>query len=180
MVYRQQPGQADSPDREPERVQPVPEQYEGVNFPYRGTQKHGVEVPKDAQYDTREFEWDESAETPDEYMEPEPEPDPIPVRVVNESARERLDWRPVRHVVTDQGQRILNRHDRRGPVRIQNMSLGSNVYVGNDAGVQPYTGFRIKADSEIYPFTSTEDVWAIADSGETADICIMYEFSVEL
>lgn len=183
MAYRQQPGQADSPSREPERVQPVPEHYKGVNFPYRGTQQHGVEVPEDSHYNTRDFQYPE--EKPDEYLPAEPEPDPVIVKVVSDAARERLEWRQSRYRVTDQGQRILGRNDKRKAVRIkvhyQTDGVDSKpIYLGNDAGVQPYTGYQMDRGETLYPFTSTEDVWAICNPGETADVSIMFEFSVEL
>lgn len=178
MTYRQLPGQADSPDREPERVQPVPEHYEGVSFPYRGTQKHGVEVPGDTRYDTREFQY--ITESPDEYMDPEPETDPIPVRVVNSSARERLDWRATRFLVKDTAAQVLGRHDKRKAVRIRNHDTTNPVYIGNDAGMQSYTGYLIPGGTELYPFLSTEDVWAMSNSGTEVEISIMYEFAVEL
>lgn len=178
MAYRQLPGQADSPDREPERVKPVPESYEGVNFPYRGTEKHGVEVPSDAEYNTREFQYEE--ESPDTYMEPLPEVEPIPVRVVNSTARERLDWRATRFLVKDTAAQILGRHDRRKAVRIRNHDATNPIYIGNDAGMQSYTGYLIPAGAELYPFLSTEDVWAVSNSGTEVEISIMYEFAVEL
>jgi len=185
MVYRQLPGQADSPDREPEKVKPVPEHYEGVNFPYRGTEKHGVEVPKDAHYDTREFQYDEDEDEID-YLPEEPEPDPIPVKVVTDTARERLDWRAIRFRVTDVPQQILGRHDRRKAVRIKNHGLLNGepnttpVYIGNDPGLRPYTGFEIAPDEVLYPFLSTEDVWAVAPAGKQTELSIMIEFAVEL
>jgi hypothetical protein len=179
MVYRQLPGQADSPEREPERVQPVPEHYEGVNFPYRGTEKHGVEVPADARYGVLESDYAET-EKPDEYLEPEPEPEPIPVRVVNSTARERLDWRATRFLVKDTAAQILGRHEKRKAVRIRNHDATNPIYIGNDAGMQPYTGYLIPAGTELYPFLSTEDIWAVSDSGTEVEISIMYEFAVEL
>lgn len=183
MAYRQLPGQADSSDREPERVKPVPEKYEGVNFPYRGIENHGVAAPKDAAYDTREFQWDEEEQT--DYEEPLPEVEPIPVRVVTENARERLDWRAVRIRVNDQAQRILGRHEMRRAVRIkvhwQTDGVDSlPIFLGNDAGIQPYTGFQLDRGEMLYPFLSTEDVWAICNPGEQVEISIMYEFAVEL
>lgn len=183
MAYRQLPGQADSPSREPERVQPVPEQYEGVVFPYRGTEQHGVAVPDDARYNTREFQYPE--ESPDEYLEPEPEPDPIPVRLVNRTARERLDWRSARIRVTDRAQTIVGRHDRRKRLRIkvhyQTDGVDSNpVWIGQDDSVKPYTGYQMDRGETLDPFTSTEDVWAICNPGESVEVSVMYEYAVEL
>jgi len=178
MVYRQLPGQADSRDREPERVQPVPEHYKGVNFPYRGIELHGVEVPEDAHYDTREFQYEE--QEPTEYMSPEPEPEPVLVKVVRETARERLDWRVIRFNVNERAQQIAGRHETRKTLRIRNHDETNAIYIGNDAGLQSYTGYLIPAGAELYPFCSTEDVWAVCESGATAEISILFEFAVEL
>lgn len=183
MAWRQQPGQADSPKREPERIQPVTEEYAGVNFPYRGTEQHGVTVPENAKYDTREFQYPE--ESPDEYMEPEPEPDPIPVRVVNSSARERLEWRAARIRVTDQATTLVGRHDKRRRLRIkchyQTDGVDSNpVWIGSDNGVKPFTGYQIDRGETIDPFTTTEPIWGICNPGESVEVSVMYEFAVEL
>lgn len=174
MAYRQLPGQADTP----KRVQPEPEHYAGVNFPYRGTETHGVEPPHGAEYDTREFQYPE--EHPIKYLPEEEEKPPIDVRVVNSSARERLDWRAVRVSVDDTGQQILGRHDKRSAVRIRNHDATNPVYIGRSNGVQSYTGFMIPANSELYPFRSTEEIWGITDSGNVVEVSVMYDFAVEL
>ena len=46
--------------------------------------------------------------------------------------------------------------------------------------MQPYTGYLIPAGAELYPIVSTEDIWAVSDSGTEVEISIMYEFAVEL
>lgn len=184
--YRQLTGMQTSPNR-PDRVAPVPEHYEGSNIPYRGTETHGVPIPKDAEYDSREFEFKQD-ETKPGYL-PDPDDaihDPIPVRLVQgDSKRERLDWRALRYRVTDQGARILNRHEKRKNVRIkvhfQTDGLDSKpVYLGNDSMVAPYTGFQLDRGETLFPFDSTEDVWAICNPGESVEISIMYTFGVEL
>lgn len=184
--YRQLTGMMKPPNR-PDRVAPVPEHYEGENVPYRGTQTHGVAIPKDAEYESREFEFKQD-DTKIAYL-PDPDDsieDPIAVRIVQgDSRRERLDWRPARYRVTDQGQRILNRHEKRRDVRIkvhfQTDGVDSKpVYLGNDAGVQPYTGYQLDRGETLTPFNSTEDVWAICNPGESVEVSIMYTFGVEI
>ena len=185
MAYRQRPGQQ-KPVERPDRVDPVVEKHEGTNFPYRGTQTHGVDVPDDVVYDTLEAErpWvDDDADIP--YLPPEDETEPIAVKVVTDTRRERLEWRAARFRVTDQGKQILGRHDKRRNVRIkvhyQTDGVDSfPIFIGADSGIQPYTGYQMDRGESIFPFTSTEEIWAICNPGETVDISIMYEFAVEL
>jgi len=187
--YRQLTGMQKSPDR-PDRVAPLPEHYEGTNVPYRGTQNHGVEIPKDAEYETREFEFKQD-ETKPVYL-PDPDNDiaePIPVRIVQgESKRERLDWRAVRFIVQDVPQQILGRHEKRRNVVIRVHDVKSDgttensdpIYLGNDSGLRPMLGFRIPAGAQFDSLRSTEDVWAVAEPGTQVEISIIYEFGVEL
>lgn len=185
--YRQLTGMQKSPNR-PDRVAPVPEDYEGASIPYRGTQGHGVEISKDAEYDPDDNKIEHDKANAIAYL---PDPDdsiaePIPVRVVQgESKRERLDWRPVRTRVTDQGQRIVNRHEKRRSLRIkvhyQTDGVDSNpIWLGNDAGVATYTGYQLDRGETLVDLHSTEDVWAICNPGESVEVSIMYEFGVEL
>lgn len=180
--YRQLTGMQ-TPPRRPDRVKPVPEHYDGENFPYRGTQTHGVQPPSDV--DPGEYyensAQDDGTELEDiPYVAPEEEPEPVPVRIVQKTARERLDWRAVRYSVTDQAQQILGRHEKRKSVRIRVHGDTDAIYIGNDSGLRTYTGYMVPAGTELFPISSTEDVWAIADSGKTVEISIMYEFGVEL
>lgn len=183
MAYRKLPGQATGPSREPERVQPVPEHYQGVNFPYRGTEQHGVAVPDDAHYNTRDFQYPE--EEPEKVLPAVEEHEPIPVRIVNTSARERLDMRVARFRVTERAQQILGRLDTRKGVRIKVLSqtdgVASNpIYIGHDDSVKTYTGYEMTAGETIFPITTTEDIYAICAAGQTVEIAFMYEFSVPL
>lgn len=178
MAYRQLPGQADSPSREPERVQPVPEHYHGVNFPYRGTEQHGVAVPDDAHYNTRDFQYPE--EKPDEYLPAEPEPDPILVKVVQEHAREIRDWRTVRVAVTSPPTALVGKNDSRRNTRIKNMDAANAIYIGSDNNVTSYTGYKISAGQEIPPMYTTEAIYATTGDGTTAEIAVLYEFVVEI
>lgn len=187
--YRQLTGMQKSPDR-PDRVQPIPEKYEGVTLPYRGTNDHGVPVAKDVDYDTREFEYHQP-DTEIGYL-PDPDkdiPDPIPVRIVQgDSRRERLDWRAVRFLVGETAQQILGRHEKRRNVVISVHDVKSDgstentspIYIGNDNGLRPMTGYRIGPGRTFDSLRSTEDVWAVTDPGSQVEISILYEFGVEI
>lgn len=186
--YRQRPGQQKAPDR-PDRVTPVPEHYEGVSFPYRGTQNHGVAPSKtddpEQYYDAQAFD-DETDKVV--FLPAEVEVEPVPVRIVNETSRERNDWRAGRFLVTEIPQEILGRNDKRKSVRIKVHAFKSDgttantdpIFIGNDAGLRPYTGFQISAGEELYPFKSTENVFAITLPGVFVEISMISEFSVEL
>lgn len=180
--YKQLLGMQKSPNR-PDQVKPVPEHYEGENQPYRGTETHGVKPTEgvDAGAYYAEMQQDDG---PDDvqYVAPDEELEPIAVRVVQKTSRERLSWRAVRFIVGDTPQQILGRHERRKNVRIRVHGAldGDPVYIGNESGLRPYTGYLIPAGTELYPFQSTEEIWAIADAGISVELSIMYDFGVEL
>lgn len=183
MAYRQLPGQADGPRERPEAVQPVPEHYEGVNFPYRGTEQHGVAVPEGTEFNTREFQYKE--EDPEEYAEPLPEPEPIPVRVVTNHSRERLAFRSARYRVTDQAEQLVGRHEHRRGIRIkvhwQTDAVDSNpVWIGHDDGVKPYTGYQLDRGEVVDGIMSTEPIYAVCNPGESVEVSVMYTYAVEL
>lgn len=177
MSYRQTPGQADAAPDRPHAVPPVPEHYAGVNFPYRGVETHGVEPPKGAHYDTREFQLPE--EQPDHAEDALPEPDPVLVRVVNQHARERRMWRTVRHQATQYASRAVGRNDARTRMRLRNLDTVNSVYIGADMQTSAATGYKVSAGAEI-PFESTEDVWVCTGDTSIVEIAIMYEYGVEL
>lgn len=178
MSYRQTAGQADSPSERPHALPPVPEHYDGVNFPYRGTETHGVEPTKGAKYDTREFQYPEEKE--DHPEPPLSEPDPVLVRVVNQHARERRMWRPVRSQATQYATRIVGRNDARTNMRLRNLDAANAVYIGSDSTVSAYTGYKVSAGAEIYPFNTTEEVWVCTGDTSIVEIAVMYEYGVEL
>lgn len=176
MAFRQRHGQAEPP----ERVVPVPEEYAGVNFPYRGTEQHGVEANPDIDYDTREFQHEENE--PPEYLPEEKEIEPFPVKIVDESARERWAWRSIRYSVGTEPQRMIPRNDRRRTLLIRNR--GSNpgsVYLGPDSSVNINTGYILAVGTEISGLVTTEEVWAVSEAGKSPnDIMIIETYAVEL
>lgn len=178
MAYRKLPGQADGPRDRPEAVQPVPEHYAGVNFPYRGTEQHGVAVPENAEYNTRDFQYKE--EEPEEYLPGEPEPDPILVRVVQDYAREIRKLQVVRVPVSQQPQQIVGKNLARRSLRIRNTDATNAIYIGPDSNVNAVTGFKIPANSEPNPFVTTEAVYATTGDSTVVEVSALFEFVVEL
>lgn len=186
--YRQRKGMQTPVDR-PDRVKPVPDEIEGPNFPYRGAQTHGVDQgPNPNEYYENE-QWDDGASAtemgylPDDKIE-----EPVPVRIVSATGKERRDWRATRVVVTDQAQMILGRHDKRlrtvitvHPFAADETTANTNpIYIGNDAGLRQYTGYRIGAGTTFDTLMSTEDVWAIAPVGTSVEVSVITEFGVEI
>jgi hypothetical protein len=183
--YRQLPGQQTSIDR-PDRVQPVPEHVKGPEFPYRGTETHGVDPNNDPGEYYEGDSWDDTDDT-ERPLPPIPEVDPIPVRIVQHESRERTEFRVQRFSVTDQIQNLLGRHEMRKNLRIRVHAFKTDgtantdpVYIGADNGLKSYTGFEIAAGTTERDFSSTEDYWAIANAGTTVEISLYYEFGVEL
>lgn len=187
--YRQRKGMQTPVDR-PDRVKPVPDSIEGPNFPYRGSETHGVDqgpTNPDQYYENEQ--WDDGASTtemgylPDDKIE-----EPVPVRIVSATGKERRDWRATRVVVTDQAQMILGRHDKRlrtvitvHPYAADETTANTNpIYIGNDAGLRQYTGYRIGAGTTFDTLMSTEDVWAIAPVGASVEVSVITEFGVEI
>ena len=186
--YRQRKGQQTPIDR-PDRVKPVPDSIEGPNFPYRGNETHGVDQgPNPNEYYENET-WDDGASAtemgylPDDKIE-----EPVPVRIVSATGKERRDWRATRVVVTDSPQQILGRHDKRlrtvitvHPFAADETTANTNpIYIGNDAGLRQYTGYRIGAGTTFDTLMSTEDVWAIAPPGTSVEVSVITEFGVAI
>lgn len=180
MAFRQLPGQGAPADPEKRPVEPRPESVEGVSFPYRGSEQHGVKA------DTNPDLYDDSGRyslnfEPDVVPAPiEPEDPPIAVRVVQEHRRERLEWR-AGNVLVGEGKalQIVGRLSARRRLTIVNNDAANSVYIGADDGVKDYTGYELKAGQDV-SFTSTEDVWAIAAAGQTVKVSFLYEYAVEL
>lgn len=106
----------------PERVVPVPEEYEGDNFPYRGTQTHGVE-PVHVPEEMRDWE----GVVPAEYRVVEPEPEPTPVRIVQTGGRELHKWQVRRDYATGVVSRVAGRNDARTTLRVRNLGASSTT-----------------------------------------------------
>lgn len=185
--YRQLLGMAAPAKDRKDRVTPVEEHYEGTNFPYRGTEPHGVEPTPGVEYGDVQNEYTTDAATKIAYL-PEPkEDDPVAVKIVQGAKRERLDWRALRFFVTDVPQEIVGRHEKRRSLQIyvhEKKNDGTDntdpIFVGPDSGLRPYTGFRIPAGSTMDTLHTTENVYAVCESGKTVEISIVYEYGVEL
>lgn len=180
--HKQRTGMATSPHHDLGEIDPVPEHVAGVVLPYRGTEDHGVAMPKgtDLTGENDVYYLDESELPVEHYLSHETEHPPINVRVVNEAVCERRDWRPFRLLATDQPQRLIGRLETRTGLRIQNLDAANPIYISTDSGVSPIFGYKITAGREIgNPLSTTEDVWVICDPGLTAEISGISEFTVQ-
>lgn len=182
--YRQRPGMMESPDR-PQALEPIPEEYAGVNFPYRGTVNHGV-APTTGVDPEEYYENDQYDAGPEEIpsLPEEKEPDPIKVKVVNESARERYTFRTYTYPANGQTAKALcGRNDKRMNVRVRVPASATNgVYLGpSGSGLDPVTGYLIEpGQSDI--LRTTEEVYVLADTGADTNITVYVceEIAVEL
>jgi len=167
-----------APER-PDRVTPVPEEYEGVNFPYRGSQNHGVpqqqNIDPESYYDHTQYDDGEIPAT----LPAEKEADPIPVKIVQDTARERLQIRFGNFLAQETGQAIVNRHEKRRVLTLFNNDSTNSVYLGEEAGVRVATGFELEAGKQI-EIRSTEEVWVITDPTITVKVSYAWEYAVEL
>lgn len=181
--YRQRPGMQTPPDR-PQAIAPVPENYVGVNFPYRGIGTHGVvptqDVDPEEYYDHTSYDMN-----PDNFktLPPEKEPEPVPVKIVNDSARERYMFRTQTLVIpvgSDVVQ-LVGRNDRRNMVRLRipGSSAGSIIF-GGDRNLSVGFGYTMATGTEL-EFRTTEPVYVVAaNTAQAPTVMVLETYSVQL
>lgn len=173
-----------NPLEESLRETPVDEHVEGVNFPYRGVELHGVpyttEIPDELEGSPSKE--DLSLELPPHYMPRPHKPTPVPVKIVTDKVSERRMWQADQFTIVDGNTSaplmILGRQDNRHHFIIRNMDSANNVYIGNSSNVTPNTGFQIAPNTTMPKLETTEAIYAITESGKSAQISIMWEYSV--
>lgn len=179
--YRQLLGMAPAGQDRKDRVQPVEEHYEGTNFPYRGTENHGVATPEGAEYDAVEADYSVDAANQVAYLPAEKETEPVAVRVVEGSARERHLVRVARVLANSTTQQLVGRLETRRSLYVQNADSVNSVYVGPDNNTTSYTGYLVGPGKEIGPFLSTEPLFVTTgNAANTAEVMAIYEYAVEL
>lgn len=142
-------------DREP--LAPVPEEYEGFNNPYRGTEPHGVEPtvepsPVPGHASGRIVEYDE----------PLPEPEPVPVVVVNTGARElrrNRFYQPRANVGA--ASQLVGRDEQRITVKLKNMGA-STVYISDDQSTANANHGWPLDQNEVYESDTQDELWALS------------------
>lgn len=159
-------------------VQPELEFYSGQNFPYRGTQAHGVD-PNATPEEVPGYEMGVGVE----YAEPVPEPEPVPVRIVQYRGRER---RRLRVIVAYAGgtnygkaRQILGEDDCRTSARIKNNGANT-VWISHSAETATDMFGYPLATGQDYQTLTQEAVYASVEDALDAPVSIAIEYSVEL
>lgn len=155
------------------RVDPVPEEYAGENFPYRGIETHGVEPTERPE---EEREWD--GVVPAEYRIPDAEPEPTPVRIVQTGGKELHKWHVRRDYANGAASRILGRNETRTAMRVRNLDPAVTVWVGSEGSVQAFTGYPVPAGTEFKLDKAEAEVWAISEDGTQVPLAIIEEYTV--
>jgi hypothetical protein len=161
----------------PDRMQPVPEQVAGTNFPYRGMETHGVD-PGDVQItvDPEEADYGTTVAIP---LEPEEsEPDPVPVRIVSEGGNELKEFRVIREYCRggESSRRIIGQDEDRSKVRIKNLHASDSLYVSDIAFNDIGMGYPIASGSEL-ELTSKTPVYARAGSTNDIPVAMIVEWT---
>ena len=173
--YRQLTGMQTPPDR-PNAIVPVPEDYEGTNFPYRGVGNHGVEptpgVDPEAYYDRTSYDMN-----PDKFesIPAEKEPDPVPVRIVNENARERYNFRTgtMQLLPNADPVELFARNDNRSLVRLRVPGTSSGSFlVSHNRSMAAGMSYTLSPGNEI-EFRTTEPIYVVQVTASQAPT-IMY------
>lgn len=142
---------------------------------YRGIDVHGV--PGGPKWN------DVDPITPDdalvEFEVPPPEPDPIPVRIVTGNTATELFRSTVVHAyaIPNQQQRLIGRDLKRKICKITNLHATDTVWISTDQGVQPYTGYPIKAGVE-FTVTANNSLWCIAGAANQIELAVYSETAI--
>lgn len=163
-------------DDRPHAIPPVPEHYAGENFPYRGTETHGVPVHASGEPLADLYE-DNASGT----YEPAPEPEAVvPVRIVDVSGRELRRFRTGQEILDSTTASIVRmlvgRNPARTSVSIKNTGA-QTMYIGETESVAAYTGYPIPAGVEKV-FSHEDAIYAVAVSGQATTVAMLEEFTV--
>lgn len=162
------------------RAEPQEYAEEGVNFPYRGVEEHGVPF-KGTIPDELEGSPDKNPDLvlPPHLAEPMPEPEAVPVRVVNDYRVCRLPWMADQFNLTanEKPLMIVGRQDNREYVVVRNHDATNPIFIGPDPNVKTTTGFIVPAGSATHRIKTTEALYAV--SGFDVTISAVWEFRQE-
>lgn len=163
-----------TPEPLPSYIQPAPERYGGVNFPYRGQQTHGVEPTDTAVGSPDDYEGG-SIEVA--YQAPEDDIPPVPVRIVDTAAHEYTQWRATQAFANPSPTLVVSRKEGRERVTLKNIGT-VNVWIGPDSNVSKMSGFRVEANGGSVTFERCEaEIWAVSDDATVVPLCAVFEFS---
>lgn len=179
MADRYTGGWFDEPHGNTEPLQPAPEKMEPVNFPYRGTEQHGVKPQQRPwiPHDPTAEDWAEGADGPDtpEVMEP------IPVVVYNEGPREIRSWRAYHGYASPRANVLVGQNQLRRHAKIRNLAEtdGDTIYVGHTANVTSLEGFPILPGSTL-EIDTEEEIYVVTarDATDTVEVAVLIEMAV--
>src|SRR4051794_34322747 len=162
----------------PNRVQPVAERMQGVNFPYRGNETHGVDPTNTPGIDPEEADYGTTVSVA---LEPDTdEQEPIPVKVVSEGLNELRTFRVVREYCRtgESSRRIIGQDETRSKVRIKNLHASDLLYISdlafNDIGM----AYPIAGGAEL-ELTAETSVYARAGSTNDIPIAMLVETTLD-
>jgi hypothetical protein len=162
----------------PEPLDPLMEGRQAFN-PYRGTEFHGVENPDGRQIPDAEGY---GPGTVDVIYDEEPKAGTIiPVRVVTDAAVQIKAWRAFQTLAPAAGNppaQIVGQDRSRQSVKVKNMSTTDDLWVGSDANLSAFNGYRVTPDDELSMGT-TEAVYATGNGPGACPVCIVTEYSLE-
>jgi hypothetical protein len=157
------------------RYEPRAEDYAGDNNAYRGVESHGVAKTVDP-IDVSGYD----GTVPVVYDQPAPEPVPVPVRIVSESARERKMWRVNRYLVNSVAPvRVVNALETRTDLHIHNAGPNDVFLSPESHSATEGFGFPVAAGGSL-SLNSEESVWGSVRNGESAELRILTEYTVEI
>ena len=176
----------DNPPERSERDTPRDEHAEGINFPYRGSEQHGVaynqEIPEELEGSPSHE--DLSLVLPPHYAPRAHRPKPVPVEIITAGTCERRMWQADQFLVNDGSVNaplmIVGRQDNREYVTIRNMDPTNAIYIGPTPNVNQNTGFQIAAGTSTNRLYTTEAIYAVAATGDTVQVSVMWEYAVKV
>lgn len=163
------------PTGETEPLEVQPDTTTGFNFPYRGTEQHGVAPATQTHYTPSE-QWALDEHAPEYDAEPK-HVEPVAVRIVQESSREFRGFSTGTAVVDSNVRQVAGRHDHRTSVKIRNLSATKKIYIGGNM-VNTVSGWPIEANATETLYTEME-VYAISEDGSSVNVAVLQEFRVE-
>jgi hypothetical protein len=167
-----------TPETIPQYLVPAPDRYGGVNFPYRGSQDHGVPPTETATGTAENYE---GGTVEVSYPAADAEVPPVPVRIVETDTRhEYTQWRAIQAFASGAPSMVVSRQEGRDRVTIKNIdsSTGTAVWLGPDANVSKMSGFRIEKDGGSVTLQTEAEVWAVSDDPlKVVPLCAVTEFS---
>lgn len=163
-------------------LEPIPDRVEPVNFPYRGSETHGVPVegrpwiPRDAEAQSWEGE---------EVYDPASAPiEPVPVIIVNESGHEIRSWRAWHHIATPTPSLLAGQNPRRSRIKIRNLGsptgdpIGATIYISHESNAHIFSSWPIPPAGEL-TLETEEEVYCITPAGSLdVEVAVISEHAI--